>query len=87
MALFKGRQGVDGCDPLRGGSKMSVLSWAEERSSGLSLWDVGFLKVSSMLFGMVVGAYLASFVLSNVWWFLIPMLVLGGRGGYRWITA
>ena len=66
---------------------MSVLSWAEERSKALSLWDVGFLKVSSMLFGIVVGAYLASFVLANVWWFLIPMFVLAGRGGYRWLTA
>jgi hypothetical protein len=66
---------------------MSVLTWAEERSSALTMWDIGFLKVSSMLFGMIVGAYLASFVLENLWWFLVPMLILGGRSGYRWSTA
>jgi hypothetical protein len=66
---------------------MSVLSWAEKRTKALTLWDVGFLKISAMLFGMIVGAYLASFVIENLWWFLVPMLVLGGRTGYRWLTA
>jgi hypothetical protein len=66
---------------------MTILSWAERRTRALTLWDVGFLKVNSMLFGMVVGAYLASFVIENLWWFLVPVLVLGGRGGYRWLTA
>lgn len=66
---------------------MSLLAWAEERSKAMTLWDVGFLKISAMLFGMVVGALFASFVIENLWWFVIPMLILGGRSGYRWFTA
>jgi hypothetical protein len=66
---------------------MSLFGWAEERSSAMTLWDIGFLKVYSGLFGMVVGAYLGPFVLRNVWWFLVPLLVLGSRGAYRWFTA
>ncbi len=66
---------------------MSVQTWADERSRALTMWDLGFVKITSMLFGMIVGAYLASFVMENLWWFAIPMLVLGGRSGYRWLTA
>jgi putative Mn2+ efflux pump MntP len=66
---------------------MSVLAWAERRSQALSLWDIGFLKVSSMLFGMIVGAYVSAFVIQNVWWFAVPMLLLGGWSGYHWFTA
>ena len=66
---------------------MSVLSWAEERARAMTMWDVGFLKMTAMLFGMIVGAYWAPFVTRNLWWFLIPMLVLGGRSAYRWFRA
>ncbi len=66
---------------------MSVLTWAEERSNAMTLWDVGALKVSSMLFGVLVGAYLAPFVMRNVTWLLVLLVVLGGRSGYRWLTA
>lgn len=66
---------------------MTVTSWAEKRSSSLSTLDIGSLKIASMLFGMILGAYLASFVIRNLWWFLIPMLLLGGWSGYRWLTA
>jgi hypothetical protein len=53
----------------------------------MTLWDIGVLKVSAALFGIVVGAYFAPFVLRNVWWFVVPLVVLGGRSGYRWFTA
>ena len=66
---------------------MRMHAWADERSRALTIWDVAALKVTSLLFGMVVGAFMASFVLEHLWWFVIPMLVLGGRGGYRWLTA
>jgi len=66
---------------------MSIVSWAEERTRAMTMWDVGFLKISAMLFGMVVGAYWGTFVLRHLWWFVVPMCVLGGRSGYRWLTA
>jgi uncharacterized membrane protein YfcA len=66
---------------------MGVIAWAEDRSKGLTLWDVGVLKASAMIFGIVVGAYFAPFVTRNVWWFVGLLVVLGGRSAYRWFTA
>lgn len=66
---------------------MSLLSWADDRSGAMTVWDLGFMKVTSMLFGIIVGAYLASFVIENILWFLVPMLVLGARSGYRWLVG
>lgn len=66
---------------------MGMYAWAEERSRAMTMWDVGFLKITAMLFGIIVGAHVAHFVIDNIWWFAVPMLVLGFRSGYRWFTA
>jgi hypothetical protein len=66
---------------------MGVFDWAERRTRALTLWDVGVLKVCCVLFGVIVGAYASGFVRENLWWFLVPTLVLGGGLGYRWFTA
>jgi hypothetical protein len=66
---------------------MSVTTWAEDRARAMTLWDIGFLKVYSAIFGMIIGAYLAPFVLRNIWVFLTLVIVLGARGAYRWFSA
>jgi hypothetical protein len=66
---------------------MSIMSWAQDRSDAMTLWDIGLLKVYSALFGILVGAYFAPFVQENVWWLVAVIVVLGGRGAYRWFTA
>ena len=66
---------------------MSVFQWTERRSRALTLWDIGVLKIYCVLFGVVVGAYLSTFVRQHVWWFAVPVLILGGGFGYRWFTA
>jgi len=66
---------------------MSVMAWAETRAQAMTLWDIGFLKIYSGVFGMIIGAYFAPFVLRNVWAFVAIVLVLGGRGAYRWFAA
>ena len=66
---------------------MSVLAWAEDRAASMTLWDIGLLKVYSAAFGMIVGAYAAPFVLRNAWVFIALVVVLGGRGAYRWLFA
>ena len=41
-----------------------------------SVIDIGLIKWSCILFGMVLGAYLADFVLDYVWLFIIVAFVL-----------
>jgi putative Mn2+ efflux pump MntP len=66
---------------------MRIIQWAERRTNALTIWDIGAVKIYCALFGMIVGAYLSSFVKQNVWWFVVAVLVLGVGGGYRWFTA
>ena len=41
-----------------------------------SVMDIGLIKWSCILFGMVLGAYLVDFVLSYVWLFIIAAFIL-----------
>jgi uncharacterized membrane protein len=53
----------------------------------MTFWDVGVLKIYCVLFGVIVGAYIATFVKENLWWFVLSVLVFGLFSGYRWFTA
>ena len=66
---------------------MNLIHWAEQRTKALNIWDIGALKIYCVLFGMVVGAYLSSFVRDHVWWFVGVVLVLGVYLGFKWFTA
>jgi len=66
---------------------VGVIQWAEGRAKSLNLWDIGVLKIYCVLFGMIVGAYVSSFVRDHVWWFGGAVLILGGYLGIRWFTA
>jgi len=66
---------------------VGLIQWAEERTRALSLWDIGVLKIYCVLFGMIVGAYVSSFVRQQVWWFVGAVLLLGLGVGFRWFTA
>lgn len=66
---------------------MKILEWAEQRTSAMTFWDVGVLKIYCVLFGVIVGSYTAAFVKENLWWFVLSVLVFGFFSGYRWLTA
>jgi hypothetical protein len=66
---------------------MGAFEWAEGKTNAMTLWDVGALKVYCVLFGMIVGAYVPNFVTEHVWWFVVPVLVLGVVVGYRWFAG
>ena len=66
---------------------MGVFQWAERKTSAMTIWDIGVLKVYCVLFGVIVGAYLSLFVREHVLWFVAAVLILGGGVGYRWFTG
>jgi putative Mn2+ efflux pump MntP len=66
---------------------VGVFQWAEKKAKGMTIWDIGVLKVYCVLFGMLVGAYLSGFVKQEFGWFVAAVLILGGWVGYRWFTA
>jgi putative Mn2+ efflux pump MntP len=66
---------------------MQIVEWAKDRAERLTIWDVGLLKVTSMLFGILVGAYVAPWVSRNVVWLAAALFVFGGTAAYRWFSA
>jgi hypothetical protein len=42
-------------------------------------YDIGLLKWSVLLFGMIAGAYLADIVLENLFWFFLAAAILAVR--------
>jgi hypothetical protein len=66
---------------------MDLFEWAESKTNAMTIWDIGALKVYCVLFGMIVGAFLSGFVRENLWYFLLPTILLGVGFGYRWFTA
>ena len=69
------------------GEAMGLIQWVERRTKTLNMWDIGVLKIYCVLFGMIVGAFVSTFVREHVWWFAGVVLVLGVGLGYRWFTA
>ena len=48
---------------------MSIFEWADQKVKTRNIWDIGVLKIFCTLVGMILGAYLSTFVIQNVWWF------------------
>ncbi len=46
------------------------------RDKKYSVLDIGLIKWSCILFGMVVGAYFSGFILRYVWLFIIVAVIL-----------
>jgi len=46
------------------------------RDKKYSVIDIGLIKWSCILFGMVLGAYLSGFILNYVWLFVIVAVIL-----------
>ena len=49
--------------------------------------DVGFLKWSAFLFGMIAGAYLSDFVKQHVWVFALVAVILAIRPAMKYFRG
>ncbi|MBW2975653.1 hypothetical protein KY366_08085 [Candidatus Woesearchaeota archaeon] len=54
---------------------MGLLSWADEKAKRLDVWDIGCIKWSSVLFGIIIGAYISDLAKRYIW-ILAAMVVL-----------
>ncbi len=66
---------------------MGLIRWAEAKTKALNIWDIGILKIYCVLLGVIVGAYVSSFVQEYVAWFVLAVIVLGASVGFRWLTV
>ncbi len=55
---------------------MTFFEWADQKVKTRTIWDIGVLKTFCVVVGMIIGAYLAEFVLRYETWFLIAGIVL-----------
>ncbi len=55
---------------------MGLFSFAESRIKRMTVWDIGALKILCVLAGMLLGAYIAAFMLTYQLWFFIAAGVL-----------
>jgi len=51
---------------------MGFTSWIDKKTKKLSVLDIGFVKIGAMIFGLIIGAYMSSFVKQ----YLIAFIVL-----------
>ena len=47
---------------------MKIIEWAEERFRRFTVWDIGVFKTALVVFGLIIGAYVADFVKQYVWY-------------------
>ena len=55
---------------------MRLIKWIEKKSKGLTIWDIGCIKWSSLLVGIILGAYIADFTKKYLWVFIIVAALL-----------
>jgi len=53
----------------------------------LNIWDIGILKLYCALFGVIVGAYISTFVKEHAAWFLLAVIIHGVSVGFRRLTG
>ena len=48
---------------------MKLIDWAENKINQMNIWDIGFIKMLLLLVGMIIGAYISEFIISNIFIF------------------
>lgn len=62
---------------------MNLFKWAEKKIRKLSIWDFSLVKTALIIFGIIVGAYISTFVKQHVWYFIAVFVLLYAIVLYR----
>lgn len=55
---------------------MGLISWVNKKIPKLNVWDIGCIKWASILFGIIIGAYIADFTKRYIWILIILAVIL-----------
>lgn len=55
---------------------MGLIRWANAKIRALNTWDIGLFKIVCVLAGMILGAFVSSFVIRNLVWLSAAAVVL-----------
>jgi len=64
---------------------MGLINWAKGKVERLDFWDIGCIKWSSILFGIIIGAYIAGFVKQYLWLLIVLTILIAIRPIYRFL--
>lgn len=56
---------------------MTLLDFYKKQIKKLTIWDVGLIKLVTFLVGMIAGAFAMAFVLANMTYFIVAIVVFG----------
>ncbi len=62
---------------------MGLIKWMNKKIEKLDMWDIGAIKWASILFGIIIGAYIADFTKQYIWYFGILVLLIAIKPVYK----
>ena len=62
---------------------MGLIKWSSKKMKRLTIWDIAFIKWSAVLFGIIIGAYIADFTKQYIWYFVIVALLIAIKPIYK----
>lgn len=61
---------------------MGLMSWVDKKSEKISAWDIAFVKIGAMIFGLIVGAYFPVLVKQYVILLIVLFILFSAKPVY-----
>ena len=61
---------------------MGLMSWVDKKSEKISSWDIAFVKIGAMIFGLIVGAYFPVLVKQYVILLIVLFILFSAKPVY-----
>ncbi len=55
---------------------MGIIGCLNQKIKSYTIWDISVLKIFCTIVGMILGAYVSTFVKQNLWWFIVIGIVM-----------
>lgn len=62
---------------------MDLIKWSENKFKKFTIWDIAIFKTAIVLFGIIIGAYISTFVKTYLWYLIVIFVVLYGYLLYK----